>query len=110
MGGEYTKNAGRYIYPYTNGRYIPEILRLLDALQISAKENVVTPANWKPGDPVLVPPPQNYEELMKRNEDQALDCVDWYLCYRKEVQKQNPKSKMVIRVDDLRLPPGPMDV
>lgn len=96
------------IYPYTNGRYIPEILRLLDALQISAKEGVVTPANWKPGEPVLIPPPQTYEELMKRSEDQALSCIDWYLCYKKDIPKTRPKTP--INVDDLRLPPGPMDV
>lgn len=96
------------VYPYTNGRYIPEILRLLEALQISSKENVVTPANWKPGDPVLVPPPQTYEELLKRSDDKALKCVDWYLCYKQDISK--PKNKMPIIIDDLRLPPGPMDV
>lgn len=96
------------IYPYTNGRNIPEIIRLLDALQMSTKEGVVTPANWKPGDPALVPLPQSYEELMKRNDDQALNCIDWYLCYKKDTQK--PKPKMLINIDELRLPPGPMDV
>ncbi len=97
------------IYPYTNGRYIPEILRLLDALQISMKEGVVTPANWKPGEPVLVPPPQSYEELMKRSEDQTLSCIEWYLCFKKDTPTKS-KTKMTINVDDLRLPPGPMDV
>ena len=98
-----------FIYPYTNGRYIPEILRLLDALQISMKEGVVTPANWKPGEPVLVPPPQSFEELMKRSEDQTLSCIEWYLCYKKDTSTKS-KTKMTINVDDLRLPPGPMDI
>ncbi|HBI74082.1 MAG TPA: peroxiredoxin [Lachnospiraceae bacterium] len=98
------------IYPATNGRYIPEILRLLDALQMSTKEGVVTPANWKPGDPVLIPPPQNFDDLMKRSEDQGLNCIEWYLCYKKEAPKPKPKPRMTINIDDLRLPPGPMDV
>lgn len=97
------------IYPYTNGRNTHEILRLIDALQISDKENVVTPANWQPGDPVLIPPPQTYEELLKRADDTALRCETWYLCYKEDTSVK-PKPRTFINVDDLRLPPGPMDV
>ncbi len=96
-------------YPYTNGRNIPEILRLLDALQISSAEGVVTPANWEPGDPVVVPPPDNYDDLLKRKDDTSLTCVDWYLCYKNN-DKNKPKTKIPINIDELRLPPGPMDV
>ncbi len=88
------------MYPYTNGRYIPEVLRLLDALQLSSRENVVTPANWMPGDPVLVPPPQTYDELLKRKDDQGLSCIEWYLCYRKD--KTDNKG-------NAPLPPSPYD-
>jgi len=71
------------IYPYTNGRYIPEILRLLEALQTSDKEKVVTPANWTPGSPVIVPPPVTYQGLMERKENpKGLECKTWYLCYK----------------------------
>lgn len=71
------------IYPLTNGRSIPEILRLLTALQTTDKYKVVTPANWQPGQPVLVPPPQTYEGLLSRQNDpkaQGLTCKDWFLC------------------------------
>jgi len=71
------------IYPLTNGRSIPEILRLLTALQTTDKYKVVTPANWQPGQPVLVPPPQTYEALLSRQNDpgaQGLTCKDWFLC------------------------------
>lgn len=71
------------IYPLTNGRSIPEILRLLTALQTTDKYQVVTPANWQPGQPVLVPPPQTYEALLNRQNDpkaQGLTCKDWFLC------------------------------
>lgn len=94
-------------YPYTNGRNIPEILRILDALQVSDKDGVVTPANWVPGEPVLIPPPQKYADLLKRMEDPSLRCMDWYLCYK---DNQKPKPKFTINVDELKLPPGPMDV
>ena len=71
------------VYPLTNGRSIPEILRLLTALQTTDREHVVTPANWQPGQPALVPPPQTYEGLLARQNDpqaQGLVCQDWYLC------------------------------
>jgi peroxiredoxin (alkyl hydroperoxide reductase subunit C) len=96
-------------YPFTNGRNIQEILRLIDALQLSDREKVVTPANWTPGEPVMVSPPQSYEELKKRNEDPSLRCVDWYLCY-KEDNNRKPGTRIPINIEELRLPPGPMDV
>ena len=56
------------IYPLTNGRNTYEILRLLEALQTTDREKVVTPANWLPGKPVLVPPPKTYEQLQQRQQ------------------------------------------
>jgi peroxiredoxin 2/4 len=70
-------------YPMTNGRSIPEILRLLDALQITDREKVVTPANWTPGMPVIVPYPQTYDALLERVKNPSgYNCIDWYLCYK----------------------------
>lgn len=42
-------------YPMTVGRNFAEVLRALDALQTSARENVATPANWTVGQDVVVP-------------------------------------------------------
>jgi peroxiredoxin (alkyl hydroperoxide reductase subunit C) len=73
------------VYPLTNGRSIPEILRLLTALQTTDKYHVVTPANWEPGQAALVPPPKTYEELLERQNDpraQELQCEDWFWCYK----------------------------
>ncbi len=73
------------IYPLTNGRNIYEILRLLSALQTTDKCGVVTPANWEPGKPVMVPPPSTYNQMLERiNEPEAsgLNCVDWFWCYK----------------------------
>lgn len=75
------------IYPLTNGRNTYEILRLLQALQTTDKYKVVTPANWEPGDNVLVPPPQTYQQLMEREtnaNELGLSCRDWFWCYKNE--------------------------
>lgn len=74
------------VYPLTNGRSIPEILRLLLALQTTDEYGVVTPANWTPGQPVLVPPAKTFDELMARQTDSnalGLQCIDWFWCYKK---------------------------
>jgi peroxiredoxin (alkyl hydroperoxide reductase subunit C) len=68
-------------YPMTNGRYIPEIIRLIKALQVTDQFKVSTPANWQPGDQVVVPPPKTAEE-MERRKGEGYDCKDWYLCFK----------------------------
>jgi len=45
-------------YPLSNGRNMDEIKRLLLAMQHSDEHGVATPANWRPGDDVIVPPPE----------------------------------------------------
>lgn len=70
-------------YPQTTGRYIPEILRIIDSLQTVDRDKVVTPANWLPGMPVVLPPPQNYQQLKDRVENPpGSQCMDWYLCFK----------------------------
>ncbi len=67
-------------YPLSNGRNMDEILRLVDALQTTDKHGVATPANWRPGEKVIVPPPATKEEADKRMSQ--YDCKDWYLCFK----------------------------
>jgi len=66
-------------YPLTTGRNMQEILRIIDALQTTDEHKVATPANWKKGDPVVVPPPATIEETEERVKA-GYDCKDWYLC------------------------------
>ncbi len=42
------------VYPMTTGRNFPEILRVIDSLQLTAAHKVATPANWKPGEDVVI--------------------------------------------------------
>jgi peroxiredoxin (alkyl hydroperoxide reductase subunit C) len=68
-------------YPMTNGRSIPEFLRLVTALQTSDKNKVATPAGWQPGDKVIVPTPQDVDAAEKRMSE-GYECTDWYFCQK----------------------------
>jgi peroxiredoxin (alkyl hydroperoxide reductase subunit C) len=69
-------------YPLTTGRNMDEILRIIDALQTSDANAVATPANWRPGDKVVVPPP-NTQEAAEERKNQGYEYIDWYLCKKK---------------------------
>ncbi len=69
-------------YPLTTGRNMDEILRVIDALQTSDANKVATPANWRPGEKVIVPPPQT-QEMAEERVKAGFECVDWYLCRKK---------------------------
>lgn len=66
-------------YPLTTGRNMDEILRLIDALQTTDKHGVATPANWRPGEKVIVPPPKTTEAAEERIKA-GYECKDWYFC------------------------------
>jgi peroxiredoxin 2/4 len=71
-------------YPLSNGRNFQEIMRLLQAMQISDKYGVATPADWRPGEEVIVPPPGSCGAAKERVEspDPGVRCVDWFLCFK----------------------------
>lgn len=72
-------------YPLTNGRNFQEIKRLLIALQTSDAHHVATPADWQPGEEVIVPPPGSCGAARERvtSQDPSIRCVDWFLCFKK---------------------------
>jgi len=56
-------------YPMTTGRNFAEILRLLDSVQLTAKEQVATPANWKQGEDVIIVPAVSNEAAAEKYPD-----------------------------------------
>ncbi len=64
-------------YPMTNGRSIPEFLRLVKALQTSDEHGVATPEGWQPDEQVIVPPPVTADAAETRAAE-GYDYVDWY--------------------------------
>jgi peroxiredoxin (alkyl hydroperoxide reductase subunit C) len=66
-------------YPLSVGRNMDEFVRLIDALQTGDEHLVATPANWRPGDKVVMPAP-NTTELAEERAGEGLECIDWYLC------------------------------
>ncbi len=68
-------------YPMTNGRSIPEFLRVIKALQTSDEHKIATPEGWQPGDKVIVPPPANADAAEARM-NEGYECTDWYFCQK----------------------------
>lgn len=81
-------------YPQTTGRYIPEIQRLLLALQTSDNFEVSTPANWMPGDDVIVPKSKLPEDISDKNlEAEDITKITPYL-YTKKLDKETICDKL----------------
>lgn len=53
------------IYPMNVGRFIPEILRIVKALQVADCSAKLYSANWIPNQPVILPPPKNFLRIAK---------------------------------------------
>lgn len=79
-------------YPMNNGRNISEILRLLDAMQLTDKENISTPANWLPGSSAIISPPKTSEEIFNNTENK--NCIDWFLCYNNDIHNIDLKNNL----------------
>ena len=71
-------------YPLSLGRNFDELYRVVIALQAADAFGVATPADWQPGDDVIVPPAGSCgvaQERMAGNEE--MTCHDWYFCTKK---------------------------
>ncbi|MBQ9490217.1 MAG: peroxiredoxin [Lachnospiraceae bacterium] len=70
-------------YPMSTGRNLPEIKRIIESLQLHDAEHVSTPANWQPGDDVVLGAPLTLEEAESRANDAKLRNLEWYLAMKK---------------------------
>jgi len=72
-------------YPLSLGRNFDEIYRDLIALQTADEFSVATPADWRPGDDVIVPPAGSCGTAKDRMEakEAEMTCYDWFFCTKK---------------------------
>jgi peroxiredoxin (alkyl hydroperoxide reductase subunit C) len=72
-------------YPLSNGRNVPEIKRMVIAMQHSDEHGIATPANWELGDDVIIPPPGSCGVAEERvgKAGAEYECLDWFLCLKK---------------------------
>ena len=73
-----------FVYPLNVGRFVPEIIRTVQALQMADCSKGSTAANWMPGQPVIVPAPKTFEELQERQNyiKENQNGISWYLSFK----------------------------
>jgi len=68
-------------YPLSLGRNFDELYRVIVALQTADAFSIATPADWRPGDDVIVPPAGSCGVAKDRMEGkEAMKCYDWFFC------------------------------
>ena len=80
-----TKIRALMYYPLSTGRNFQEIKRVLISMQTVDKHNIATPADWQPGDDVIVPPPGSCgtaKERVEGAEKEGIKCLDWFICFK----------------------------
>ena len=74
-------------YPMSAGRNFAEIKRLLIAMQTADAHGVATPADWQPGEDVIVPPPASSsaarERMKSAGTEKDTNVIDWFLSFKK---------------------------
>jgi peroxiredoxin (alkyl hydroperoxide reductase subunit C) len=71
-------------YPLSLGRNFDELYRALVAMQTADALSIATPADWRPGDDVIVPPAGSCGMAKERMESKGdLKCYDWFFCTKK---------------------------
>lgn len=78
-----------FVYPMNIGRFIPEIIRTIQALQVSECSKGMTAANWIPNQPIIMPMPKIYCELQERANQMREDRngISWYLGFKNIEEK-----------------------
>jgi peroxiredoxin (alkyl hydroperoxide reductase subunit C) len=71
-------------YPLSLGRNFDELYRVVLALQTADEFKIATPADWRPGDDVIVPPAGSCGVAKDRMEGkEEMKCYDWFFCTKK---------------------------
>lgn len=82
-------------YPLSLGRNFDELKRVIIALQTADNFGVALPADWRPGDNVIVPPAGSCGVAKSRmdGDEEGVVCHDWYFC-TKPIAKEVVESKL----------------
>ena len=86
-------------YPMALGRNMDEIMRVLVGLQTIDEYSVALPANWRPGDDIIVSAADTFEMAAERMADRTQNqrCYDWFFCIKKlPVEKRPEKEKETV--------------
>jgi peroxiredoxin (alkyl hydroperoxide reductase subunit C) len=80
-------------YPLSLGRNFDELLRVIKALQTTDHFGVATPADWRPGEPVILSTPGSSGAAKERMDQpgDGIKCADWFLC-TKELSAEEVES------------------
>lgn len=86
------------VYPMNVGRFIPEIIRIVQALQMADCSKGATAANWMLNQPVIVPTPKTYEQLEEKVEsiNENRNGISWYLSFKE------PDNKCIDRENECK--------
>ena len=73
-------------YPLSTGRNFDEIKRIIQALQKADQDKVATPADWRPGQDVIIPTAGSCGTAKERMDSKDDDkyCLDWFMCFKRE--------------------------
>lgn len=83
-------------YPLSLGRNFDEIYRVIIALKTADEFSVATPADWRPGDDVIVPTAGTAKIAEDRMEgrEEGVSCKDWFFCTKK-INKEKILEKVL---------------
>jgi peroxiredoxin 2/4 len=83
-------------YPLSLGRNFDELYRVLIALKTADEFGVATPADWRPGDDVIVPPAGSCGTAKDRmdGKEEDIECKDWFFCLKK-IDKDTVMKKVL---------------
>jgi peroxiredoxin (alkyl hydroperoxide reductase subunit C) len=80
-------------YPLSLGRNFDEIKRILIGLQTNDNFKVSLPADWRPGDEVIVPAPKTMEAAAARDTEKGINIHDWFFATR-PLSKEEVEAKL----------------
>jgi len=83
-------------YPLSTGRNFDELYRTLIALQAADEFGIASPADWRPGDDIIISPAGSCNAAKSRmdGEEEGLECKDWFFCTKK-IDKEDVLSKVL---------------